>query len=1155
MRRCVTYGNCLSGKVIAFLIVFSCTLFSVRAQLIVDNNPPYDDPTYLVQGVLLNTGLIVTNVTFNGSPLIPTGADAEMIGYFNGGGSNLNIADGVLINTGDINDAPGPNDSGSDGIDNGTPGDPDLDQLAGFTTYNAAVLEFDFETVTDGISFRYVFASEEYNEFVCSGFNDVFGFFVSGPGVAGPFSGGAKNIALIPSTSDYVGINSVNNGTIGGAGSPGGCGGPGDPGLNQTAYYVDNEALGGQSVQYDGFTTVLTAQETLIPCTVYHMKIAVADAGDGNYDSGVFLEAASFGAVGIQIEVGSIGSSAATLVEGCDSLLLIFSRAGPTTNPLTINYIVTGTATNGVDYNLLPGTIVVPTDSSSVQFNIGAFLDGLPEGVETITITIPADLTNTTCLDDIPSIATITIANTEPLALQPLSDTTICPGDNLPLNAVASGGIPGYTYSWSPSTNLSCTNCQNPIANPSVTTTYTVTVTDDCGTDILTDDMTVIVGGMAVEPTNNLIAVEGCSDASFTFVRFGPTTSALTIYFTITGTGTNGVDYVFIADSVIIPSGQTSVELVLLPYLDSLSETNESVIITTIPDTIGGFCANPTPSSATLFIVNVDEISVLASNDTIMCGGITGTIQATGSGGAPPLTYSWFDGTDTVGSNQQLNIQPDDDMTYTITVSDTCGNPVAVELVNVYVTTPPPSITSIKETAYEGCRNALFTISRTDTTTNEITVYYAISGTATNGTDYSIIADSIIIPAGQNSVDIFINALADIDVEGDETIILTLPRDSTDIACYIIPFQDTVYIKNINPLAVSVLDQNICPGDSVSLEAIVSGGVGPLAYLWSNGDDINPTTVSPVDSTIYAVIISDTCGNTVTKADVMVDVRSVLGSVTNAGVDAYESCKNTEFTFTIPTELPYDYTVLYTVTGSATMGVDFDTVPTSILIPAGETSVVLDITTLFDGADEGLESIVVTITPADNDTAFCPHTFVSTVQIADVLPVTVDAAGDTGICNFDVLISSLASGGYGALSYNWNNGGGSGSSVFVNPAIPTTYTVTVTDSCETSIARDSAIIEVDCEYLFHIPNAFTPNADGINDIFNAKWKGMKTYQMYIYNRWGDLIFETSDRTLGWDGTGNAGEKMSELEVYVYLFETTDFLDTPHNYVGKITLVQ
>ena len=296
MRNHSSYHRYIGARAIGLvLLVWSCTSIS-EAQLIVDNNPPYDDPSYLVQNIMLNTGLVVTNVTFNGQAL-PTGVSANMIGYFTGVGTNLNLLSGVLINTGNINDAPGPNNSGSDGVDVGRVGDPDLDMLASLmnmpiTTYDAAVLEFDFETVTDGISFRYVFASEEYNEFVCSGFNDVFGFFVSGPGVSGPFSNGAKNIALIPGTSSYVGINSVNNGTIGTAGFVDGCGGPGDPGLTHTAYYVDNEALGGQSIQYDGFTTVLTAEETLIPCTVYHMKIAIADAGDGIYDSGVFLEAA-----------------------------------------------------------------------------------------------------------------------------------------------------------------------------------------------------------------------------------------------------------------------------------------------------------------------------------------------------------------------------------------------------------------------------------------------------------------------------------------------------------------------------------------------------------------------------------------------------------------------------------------------------------------------------------------------------------------------------------------------------------------------------------------------------------------------------------------------------------------------------------------------
>ncbi len=155
---------------IALTIMVVIAPFMAKSQLVVDNASPNNDPAYLVQNVLLSTGVIATNITFNGSSIIPTGADANMIGYFNGAGSNLNIPDGVILNTGNINDAPGPNDSGSDGIDNLTNGDPDLDQLSGVTSYNASVLEFDFETVTDGISFRYVFASEN-NTWHCPLYN------------------------------------------------------------------------------------------------------------------------------------------------------------------------------------------------------------------------------------------------------------------------------------------------------------------------------------------------------------------------------------------------------------------------------------------------------------------------------------------------------------------------------------------------------------------------------------------------------------------------------------------------------------------------------------------------------------------------------------------------------------------------------------------------------------------------------------------------------------------------------------------------------------------------------------------------------------------------------------------------------------------------
>lgn len=106
-------------------------------------------------------------------------------------------------------------------------------------------------------------------------------FLASGPGIMG-----TQNLAIIPGTSTPVAINAVNSGTSGSNANPNSpCN------LSYSNYYVDN--TNGTTIQYDGFTTVLTAFAIAIPCQTYHLKIVVADAGDADYDSGVFLQAGS----------------------------------------------------------------------------------------------------------------------------------------------------------------------------------------------------------------------------------------------------------------------------------------------------------------------------------------------------------------------------------------------------------------------------------------------------------------------------------------------------------------------------------------------------------------------------------------------------------------------------------------------------------------------------------------------------------------------------------------------------------------------------------------------------------------------------------------------------------------------------------------------
>jgi hypothetical protein len=200
-------------KKIAFLfyILFSTV---ANAQLVVDNTS--QTPKQLVQNVVVGQGINVSNIKFNG-----TAANADLISdqvglFSNGLTTNIGLSTGIILSTGNAIIAKGPNDTNLGTLPTSNPfiGDNDLYILSNNQSIqNVAILEFDFIPTGNKLSFNFVFASEEYPEFVNDTYNDNFGFFLSGPGITGPFSGGAKNIALIPTTILPVSINNLNNGT------------------------------------------------------------------------------------------------------------------------------------------------------------------------------------------------------------------------------------------------------------------------------------------------------------------------------------------------------------------------------------------------------------------------------------------------------------------------------------------------------------------------------------------------------------------------------------------------------------------------------------------------------------------------------------------------------------------------------------------------------------------------------------------------------------------------------------------------------------------------------------------------------------------------------------------------------------------------------
>jgi gliding motility-associated-like protein len=92
-------------------------------------------------------------------------------------------------------------------------------------------------------------------------------------------------------------------------------------------------------------------------------------------------------------------------------------------------------------------------------------------------------------------------------------------------------------------------------------------------------------------------------------------------------------------------------------------------------------------------------------------------------------------------------------------------------------------------------------------------------------------------------------------------------------------------------------------------------------------------------------------------------------------------------------------------------------------------------------------------------------------------------------------------------------------------------------------------------WSFYIPNAFTPNGDGKNDTFNGQGENITNYEMYIYDRWGNLIFESRSLNHGWDGRANGGGDIAQQDVYVYLVRFKDVFGRAHKYTGEVVLIK
>jgi len=635
-----------TGIVFCALSIHLLTMFlpahTAEAQLRVRENIPLEE---LVRNYFIGGGASVNNIQYRGFP--------RAIGYFDGKNSNIGIDEGILLTTGWVGIAPGPNRYEDATFRAFYPGDLDLSNLVGAITYDACVLEFDFIPYQDTVSFEYVFASEEYEEYVGSPFNDVFAFFISGPGIQGK-----ENIALIPGTTTPVAINNVNH-------------------LLNTQYYINND--GGLTVEYDGFTTVLKASSLVIPCETYRLKIAIADVSDDRLDSGVFLKSGSFNA-GDVFEVRALRD---VWDRGCRPGLFEIIRGGDLSKWLTSNFHLLGDAVNGSDYEFIQQTVTFEPGQSSVIIPVYAmntddndekmvilyiedFCDtGLARDTlyirkaEELTVSMPKDTVicdgeeirlvagihggsgvflsrwtggeeNDSVLTVIPAASRFhyfsvldTLTGCEILDSVyvfveelPLADAgpdrVICPGDGVEIGTVAVGGMPPYEYHWSPAAGLSDASIATPIASPVFTMKYMLTVRSAHGCESY-DSVIVYVTHLSLDAGPDTIICHG------DIVRIGGEVANGTPPYSYQWHPIDGLSGSTVAEPLAYPDTSTM-------YYVAARDANGCEIVDSV-------------------FVEVSWIRANAGIDRMLCPGDSVRIGAPAEYSHSPVTYSWEPGT------------------------------------------------------------------------------------------------------------------------------------------------------------------------------------------------------------------------------------------------------------------------------------------------------------------------------------------------------------------------------------------------------------------------------------------------------------------------------------------------------------------------------
>lgn len=429
-------------KIRVSIVFFLLVAMTCAAQLKVD------DQISIQEAI---TKLVGPGVRVSGVQINCPSSKSRPYGYFTDNTGSLDLPEGLILTTGSAKNAIGPNNSGSISQGNGnTNKDPDLSVIIANSEkqLDACVVEFNVEVFADTLVFDYVFGSDEYPEFI-KDYHDVFGFFISGPGIPG-----MVNLALVPGTSDPVSVKNLNKTT-------------------NSQYFIENGTgstpFDNLFVQYDGYTKKLESKIAVVPCQMYRLKLAICDVKDDIYDAGIFIGGKSLRTKAPIFSKRSQFPKFRTATEGCNGIFVTLTRQSRIETETSFQLEYSGTATQGLDYGSVPTQLDFAAGERSREFFIPILNDELPDDNEEIIVSVINPCPGLPEVDQLKIIIRETFDFDVP-------DFEICLGDSVNLNPAPPTG---YQYNWFPPLFLSCTNCASPKSSPPENIRYYVQIQED----------------------------------------------------------------------------------------------------------------------------------------------------------------------------------------------------------------------------------------------------------------------------------------------------------------------------------------------------------------------------------------------------------------------------------------------------------------------------------------------------------------------------------------------------------------------------------------------------------------------------------------------------------------------------------------------------